>query len=267
MPWQADGNFLRTNNQFTGAEVWEKDQQAAIKIIASRHDYHDEDLAVGIENCLNLDGYNVMRADLDMGGFSVKNQAIVEGAWTPQLVNPVTGASNSTMAATPNNAGWYIRAGRLVTLFARLEWTATNNQADIGMAINGMPFSIDPAFAGAALGMYATNFLAGLGMAVSGIGSSAVAVQAFPGGESVNTWHPEAVVQGVVPIPAGESYDPNNPANLTFGEYIHLRSYFGTNNDSVNGTGANGAQYPFLYVDIQQAGTFGFQMTYLTNDA
>lgn len=261
MPWQPDGNFLRTNNQFTGDTVWEQDQQAAIKIIASRHDYHDEDLAIGIENCLNLDGYNKMRADLDMNNNTIINlqggTLATEGAWTPQLVNPVSGGNNSTMAASPDNAGWYSRSGRLVIIYARIAWTSTNSQGDIGVAVSGMPFTIDEPFAGAHLGMYASSFLAGSGMAVSGIGAE--------NPPASGEYNPEAVVQGIVPIPQGENYDPINPANQTAGLYIHLRSYFGTNNTALNGYGD--VQYPYYYDIIEQAGVFGFQMSYFTNDA
>jgi hypothetical protein len=173
MPWQSDGNFLRTNNQFTGTTVWDQDQQAAIKIIASRHDFHDEDLAEGIERCLNIDGYNKMYADLDMNNYTIVNllggTLASEGNWTPRLVNPVTGADVSTMAASPDNFGRYIRSGRVVNIFCRIEWTATTQPADIGVAIAGFPFTISPAIAGASLAAYGSTFLAGAGMAVSGI--------------------------------------------------------------------------------------------------
>lgn len=71
MAWQADGTFLRRNPDFAGTDVWQQDQSAAIKIIASRHDIHDEDLALGIADCINLDGYNSMRANLNIGGNKV----------------------------------------------------------------------------------------------------------------------------------------------------------------------------------------------------
>ena len=76
MGWNIDGTFTRTNGQFTGSDVWQKDQQASIKIIASRHDINDQDMAIGIQNCLNLQGYNAMAANLNMGGNSIVNVAI-----------------------------------------------------------------------------------------------------------------------------------------------------------------------------------------------
>jgi len=267
MPWQPDGSFLRTNNQFTGATVWDQDQQAAIKIIASRHDFHDEDLADGIEKCLNVDGYNKMLADLDMNNNTIINlqggALHEEGQWTPQLVDPVTGTNNSTMAASPTNAGWYIRSGRLVSIYGRVAWTATNQQADKGIAIDGLPFAMAPAFVGAPLSMYAGVFLAGDGMATSGIGTGPNDFN-LSGGGSANQWQPEAQIQGIVAIPAGENYDPNNPAFQTIADYFHLRSYFGTNNTVVNGYGDE--QFPYYYATIETSGRFGFQLTYITND-
>jgi hypothetical protein len=72
MPWQLNGTFLRINPDYDG-DVWTKDQQAGIKVIAARHDVHDADLAAGIAKCVNIDGYNAMLANLDMGGFRITN--------------------------------------------------------------------------------------------------------------------------------------------------------------------------------------------------
>lgn len=73
MPWKLDGTFERDNTIHSGDDVWQADDAAGLKIIDELHDLHDEDLALGIANCLNLDGYNAMRADLDMGDFVIKN--------------------------------------------------------------------------------------------------------------------------------------------------------------------------------------------------
>jgi hypothetical protein len=75
MPWQLDGSFLRVNPDFQGNTVWQQDQQSTIKIIAARHDFHDEDLAVGISKSLNTDGYNAMQANLNMGSFRINSMS------------------------------------------------------------------------------------------------------------------------------------------------------------------------------------------------
>jgi hypothetical protein len=84
MPWQIDGTFLRVNPDYSASpsgELWGKDlaAQPSIKIIASRHDYHDQDIGGGIAACLNLDGLNAMRANLDMGAFKIVNLAPATG--------------------------------------------------------------------------------------------------------------------------------------------------------------------------------------------
>ena len=55
MAWTG-GTFTRTNGVYTGSSVWSNDLQASIKIVASRHDTHDKDLADGINDCLHKGG-------------------------------------------------------------------------------------------------------------------------------------------------------------------------------------------------------------------
>jgi len=75
--WQFDGSFLRGNTDFdaVNGQLWTQDLSASIKIIAARHDNHDEVLSKGIEATLNLDGLNSMRANLKMGGFKITGLA------------------------------------------------------------------------------------------------------------------------------------------------------------------------------------------------
>ena len=135
MPWQNTGNFLRTNNQFTGVTVWEQDQQASIKIIASRHDFHDEDLATGIEQCLNVDGYNKMLAPLDMNGFEIVNFAnIAQGTFTPTLYL----AEGET---TSGQMFWH-RTGSLVLVFGRISWAVKPTNNIEFFEIEGLPYLI-----------------------------------------------------------------------------------------------------------------------------
>lgn len=96
MPWQLDGTFLRVNPDYSespSGELWGKDLKStpSIKIIASRHDWHDHDLGQGIEECLNIDGLNAMRANLDMGGF--------------KIINTVDGTNNTDYATFGQVAG------------------------------------------------------------------------------------------------------------------------------------------------------------------
>ena len=72
MPWDpGQKKVIRQNPSFTGPTVWQQDQQAPYKIVAARHDNHDQDLADSISATVNLDGYTVMRANFDMGTFRI----------------------------------------------------------------------------------------------------------------------------------------------------------------------------------------------------
>lgn len=96
MPWDTPTkSFIRKNTDFTGSTVWQQDQQATIKIIASRHDNHDEDIAGGISACLNLDGINEMRAVLGMGGYAIQNMADGVVATDGATVGQVTAGDNA----------------------------------------------------------------------------------------------------------------------------------------------------------------------------
>ena len=80
MPWQINGTFLRINPNFSGSTVWEQDRQAGYKVVSSRHDVHDQDMAVGISQALSVEGYNSMLANMNMGGFRITNMLAGIGA-------------------------------------------------------------------------------------------------------------------------------------------------------------------------------------------
>jgi hypothetical protein len=66
--WSA-GNFTRGNGVNSGSDTWAQDKAASTKILASRHDTHDQILADGINNCIAKDGQNAATANLPMGGY------------------------------------------------------------------------------------------------------------------------------------------------------------------------------------------------------
>ena len=95
MPWELDGTFLRvTNNtEEEGTDrLWQQDLTATIKIIASRHDFHDHDLAQGIARTLNIDGYNQMYADLNVGGFKIVGVDVATAVGDVPLYGQCAGA-------------------------------------------------------------------------------------------------------------------------------------------------------------------------------
>ena len=74
MSWSG-GTYTRTNGVYTGATVWNSDDLASVAILSTRHDTHDQDLATGINSCLNKDGSNAATANLNLGGFRYTNAA------------------------------------------------------------------------------------------------------------------------------------------------------------------------------------------------
>jgi hypothetical protein len=69
MPWNGAGQFIRTDGVRVGATVWTQAKAAGRKIVKDDHDVHDEDLADGLEKCLQRFGETAMAANLPMGGF------------------------------------------------------------------------------------------------------------------------------------------------------------------------------------------------------
>lgn len=64
MAWSG-ASFVRA----LGASQWANDAAAAVGIQAGIHDTQDNDLATGIDNCINKNGANTPTANLSMGGF------------------------------------------------------------------------------------------------------------------------------------------------------------------------------------------------------
>lgn len=76
MPWSG-GSFSRTNGVHTGSTLWVQDRDAGTKILATRHDTHDQDLAGGINSTINKDGSNAATGNLDLG--SNRLTAVADG--------------------------------------------------------------------------------------------------------------------------------------------------------------------------------------------
>jgi hypothetical protein len=275
MPWNpSTGQFERQNQNFSGNSVWDQDRQAQIKIISTRHDYHDNDMAAGISECLNINGLNAMQASLDMGGFSIANlligsdpddvatygQVVTSGAFDNGLreltlttpngdLSPILIPAGTTAltegAWTPlmNNAtegsqnkGWYTRDGRLVTALAHLHWTARTSSTT-ELKISGLPFNIANAASGIQMEIYIGQWFPLDGMKVSGIGSSD---------------NPEAVTFAAIHDDADDD------------KTIRLAAYFGTNNTALHGYG-DFVFYQRLQ-DMSASGKCSVRYSYLTDD-
>lgn len=72
MPWDAgQKKFIRENGRYVGAVVWADDAAAAQVIDSLGHDTHDQDIADGITETVNINGINAMLAEFDAGGFKI----------------------------------------------------------------------------------------------------------------------------------------------------------------------------------------------------
>jgi len=48
MGWSG-GTYTRSDGVFTGTSIWQNNRDAGTKIVADRHDTHDQDIATGIK--------------------------------------------------------------------------------------------------------------------------------------------------------------------------------------------------------------------------
>ena len=76
MGWSGN-TFTRTNGTHTGTSVWQQDRDAGTKIVADRHDTNDNDLATGINTCINKTGANAFTGAANLG--SQKINALADG--------------------------------------------------------------------------------------------------------------------------------------------------------------------------------------------
>ena len=76
MPRNGSGTYTRSNSTYTGSTVWQQDFAAGNKIVDSRHDLHDQDLADAITASLSKDGQTTPTANLPMGAFKHTNVAV-----------------------------------------------------------------------------------------------------------------------------------------------------------------------------------------------
>lgn len=188
MPWSA-GTYAR----LYGSAGWVDDRDAGTKILATRHDSHDQDLADGINACLKKDGTNAATADLNAGGFKITNLGTPSAgadAATKAYVDAagaIAFASGDQIlfrgAATPT--GWTIaaqnnKALRIVSGVpssgGSVSFTSTFNAASGGTALTKaqMPGHVHDSFAAATGGM--TGFAAaGTGVTTGGAGAFFVA--------------------------------------------------------------------------------------------
>jgi len=177
MPWSA-GTFTRA----LGANQWANDAAANIGIEAGIHDTQDNDLATGINACLNKNGQNSPTANISMGGFKFTNVATAtastEFATLGQLESAVQLGAWTSFATThtgfsvnPTHQMWYKKDGRTVTVVYSCSANGTSNATNyllslpfISRTLTNMvwwcacPYAVDGGFVtGQAIGNLASN--------------------------------------------------------------------------------------------------------------
>ena len=76
MGWSG-GTYTRSDGVFTGTSIWQSNRDAGTKIVADRHDTHDQDLATGLNQAINKDGSNAFTGAANLG--SQKITALADG--------------------------------------------------------------------------------------------------------------------------------------------------------------------------------------------
>lgn len=116
----SGGIFTRGNGTYEGADVWADDKAASVKIVASRHDTHDQVLADGINACLTKDGANTPSTNMSW---------IHSQKWLGTL-----GGSSSTYTSSPSPSVPSYRTGDFFRALANHDCTgaSTINISSLG---------------------------------------------------------------------------------------------------------------------------------------
>lgn len=111
MTWDGNGSVRRTDGERTGSTVWVQAKNAGRDIVSRDHDTHDQDLAEAIEQCVNLDGENELRADLPL------NENLITNHGGRKYKSADTARSNTTTRTDdPHLAGWSLSANTLYSV-------------------------------------------------------------------------------------------------------------------------------------------------------
>ena len=109
MPWSG-GTFTRTNGVHTGSTLWAQDRDAGTKILATRHDTHDQDLADGINSTLEKSGSNAATGNLDIGSNRITLVADGTAKTDVATVNQIQSNAPAFQATDTGTANAYVIA-------------------------------------------------------------------------------------------------------------------------------------------------------------
>jgi hypothetical protein len=109
MPWSG-GSFTRTNGVNTGSTLWAQDRDDGTKILATRHDTNDQDMADGINSTLEKSGSNAATGNLNIG--SNRLTAVADGTAKTDAatVNQIVSNAPAFQATDTGTANAYVIA-------------------------------------------------------------------------------------------------------------------------------------------------------------
>lgn len=143
MPFNGSGTYSRDNGTYTGSTVWAQDNANGYKIVDTRHDTHDQDIATALSSCLVKDGQQSPTANLPMAGFKHTNVAVASARTDyarysqVQDSSPVYAAGGGTATAytlTLSPAVTAYAAGQRFFFFAN----AANSSGAVTLNVNGV---------------------------------------------------------------------------------------------------------------------------------
>ena len=109
MPWSG-GSFTRTNGVNTGSTLWAQDRDDGTKILATRHDTNDQDMADGINSTLEKSGSNAATGNLDIGSNRITLVADGTAKTDVATVNQIVSNAPAFQATDTGTANAYVIA-------------------------------------------------------------------------------------------------------------------------------------------------------------
>lgn len=198
MPWSS-GTFSR----FYGATGWTDDKNASIKILSSRHDTHDQDLADGINACITRDNQAKPTANflpatdntLGLGSLAFRWTSINGITWASGVAKYADTTANftGTLQYGGNEVGFRGLPGRT---FATSSNTAASDNGSVVIftGAGGQTFTGDTDLVSAGVCQIWNIGSASLTVAVSGT------LSWLNGGGSIPTGSRTLAIGGVVTI-------------------------------------------------------------------
>lgn len=73
MGFNGAGTYNRLSPGFSGSTVWQQEEAGGFGRVATRHDIHDQDIALALGNCITKDGQTTISGNLPLGGNILTN--------------------------------------------------------------------------------------------------------------------------------------------------------------------------------------------------